>query len=440
MNKVFLTTLLLIFLISFVSAESTQLFVGGDDANVGTTSSRFYFPTGGGEFQGAGQFATQRVCYVPTTGFFHDLKIKQAAGPGTQVDFTRSRSWTIRVAGVDTLLRCSVIENETECDETYFKAFVNVGDAVSLRTRGFFGAAANDVGGRIDWSVKFTSSDLNNASFYCSNSVGGIIGNPTDFVNFAGIHNTGGSADIDDAQFLITDDEFHTAKNMFVHIGTAPATDTNRTFTFMDNGGATTMSCTILAGEQSCINDTNRISIGLGDELSIRATQMGNPITTTVQASVVFESTTPNLFMLSSPSDEAAPNNSTRFGYVSTGDNEWEAVEATTQLMGSNLGGFQVNITRMRARFEVSPGFGNSWTLDARKNGVTQFSCTTSGFSTLCPAIGDFSVGETDLLSVRLTPSSNPTASQLIFTLQGQLIPPKRTVLYAGKIYGAKIY
>jgi len=274
---------------------------------------------GGGEFQGATEFPAQRICYAAANGFFSDLKIKQAAGPGTQPDLTRFRQWTVRVNNVNTLLSCRVVENGTECEDTYFKAFVNVDDSILLTTSGFGGASANDVGGRIDWSMKFTSTDGNNTSFYCGNSAQGVIGSTTMHIPFTGIQNFGGSADIDHAQMLITDDEFHTAKNMVVHLTTAPGIDNNRTFTFL-GGGSSSMTCMIKDLETSCINDTNRISIGVASEISIRGVSQGVPASSEIQVSVGIESTTPNLFMLPASSDELAVNVGTRFGYVSTGD------------------------------------------------------------------------------------------------------------------------
>lgn len=153
-----------------------------------------------------------------------------------------------------------------------------------------------------------------------------------------------------------------TIKSLYVELGTAPGTDTSRTFTVTVNAAdtniTTTISNTAIAGSDT----SNTAAIAQGQSLEITSTMSGTPAASTVLISIVFLSGTADVFPLFTVSSSAyAVDGSSNYHGLS-GRVAHNATESTAWVYVGSTMVFSI------AFFYLSgtPGTGTSYTLTFR--------------------------------------------------------------------------
>jgi len=202
---------------------------------------------------------------------------------------------------------------------------------------------------------------------------------------------------------------------MYVEIAVAPSTGTSWTFSVMVNGTASSLSCSVLAGNLTSNDTIDSLSINSGDSLSIRAlTSATSPVTTgTTKISFLVSSATTTSLIMSGNANNVATN-STIYLQVQ-GDGVVNATETNTESTIPTPG----TISNLYVALNGTTGTG-TYVVTLMKNGSTTLLVATvlAGASTANNTINSISVVAGDVVSWQIVTSATATGRVLKISAQ----------------------
>lgn len=358
---------------------------------------------------------TARYHVVPSAGTFRNLRVKLASA-------LSSGSWAISlyVNGSASTLTLTADNSGTTFSDTTHSVSVSAGDRVCIQSVPSSPNAAKTA----QMSVEYESSTSNTVMISgCS----GATDMPASAAAYYLPIYSPGNESTESTVYAVMPCA-GTVKHLYVYLETAPGSTYTRTFAICKNGSTTGgASVTYTGSEYQGKSDTSTsaLSIAQYDTLSIKATSSSASVAATkVQFGFVFQPTTDGQFVIpfagyygTNLSTTAARYGPLVAAYVTF---------STAYLAYDNiLGHSDFQITGVTAKLTGDPSPGQ-YAFDLRENdansspqlqvAVTSGNTTASASATVTPS--DF--GSLQWMS---TPSSSPTARQVIISYIGYIAP-----------------
>jgi len=207
-----------------------------------------------------------------------------------------------------------------------------------------------------------------------------------------------------------------TIRNLYFSVDTAPGVGKSWTVVLRKNGANTGLTVTISDANTNATDSTHSMSFVAGDLLSLAITPSGTP---TAFASHHWDMECNASGQPIIGGNGNTPSTSSANFSVLQGGNPvtWTVTENKMKIICPTAG----TLSNLYARLSGSPNTGTSYTLTVRVNGDTVLATTISDTNTTNSNTTDtVSVAAGDALSMKVTPTSTPTARSvwwgLLFT------------------------
>lgn len=325
-----------------------------------------------------------------------NLSITLATAPDNGAG-TQSWAATVFVNGSSTALTCTVSEASKTCTDSTDVISLVRGDTVAVKMV----SAGTPLNSTMSGYIKKTVVDDNRID---------PIGYPTNTgtlatgaTNYFSLFSKGITATENQTQFVIP--VAGIIRNMYVLLSTNPGGGKSYAITLRDNAVDTLLTCTVSgASATSCQDMAHPISVAAGDLISISSVPSGTPTAASISVGAIFESSNPNVFIMSTCTSSGTLSNSVT-NYLST---QSAAVAVTTNL---NAALFPANyyINSLAAHVFTAPNNGagtQSYTFTVRDQ--------TNGNNSL----GTCAISETSTDCTHTTPLTALTASDFIIGTQ----------------------
>ena len=227
---------------------------GAATAYVGVSAGR-------GEVWNTSEIRVRQV--MPVAGMFDYLRVKTVDPGGSG----QSRAFTLRKAGSDTALTCTVNTGSTLAADTTHTVSVAAGDLVSLKQVASATAAASSP---ISWVARFTAANTNEFPLLWGASTGAGAGTTrySPIQGDAAVQTTEAFA-----QSVIPTPG--TLSNLYVALDANQATS-GQTVTLFLNGVATGLTCTVSSGAATANDTTHNVAVVAGDLVSLEWNNAGS--------------------------------------------------------------------------------------------------------------------------------------------------------------------
>lgn len=377
----------------------------GSTPPLGSTS---YAPlqSGGGS---AWAVETRNQQVMPCAGTFDRLRVK-CVDPGGAA---QSRAFTVRKAGADTTLTCTVSTGATTAADLTNSFAVAAGDLVAVSCTSSAGAAASTPA---DWLLRFTAANANEYPLLWGSAAGAAAG-ATRYSPVQG----DGAVQTTEAAAQCVMPTGGTLSNLYVALDANMAA-AGQAVTLYLNGSPTALTCTVASGAATA-SDTDAghaVAVAAGDTVSLQWVNSGSNAPRP-RAGIKFAPTTDGESVALAGASGGTVNQSlTRYQSAPSGTT-WTGTESARQFLVPAC-----EVRKLYAR--AAPASGQTAAFMVRKNTAdTAVTCTVTGTAT---AADDTTHTDTtadgDVLAVRLVTGAT----------SGTVTPQAGLVLYVAPAAG----
>lgn len=335
---------------------------------------------------------TNRRNVIAIAGTLSKLSIQLSTNPGA------GNTWefTLMQNGTATNLDCVIGNTDTACQDVAHTITVAAGDGLSLRA-----ISSKTLSGFIaKWNLNFASTTAAETPWMNSNTVAGnAVFNGINGVN----NNEVTQADVKSIIAVPG-----TVKNLYVTLGAAPGAGTSRTITVQKGGISQTLACTVSDANTTCSDTSNSFSVVAGDWVTTTQTTSGAPSASTSGEGLDFVATTDGQFVTTAENDSGISGaGTTDYMPVNAQDYFKTTLESDVSQVTS-LGTMQT----IYAEVGTAPSAGNSDVFTLNVAGVASpLTCTIANTATTCNASVNASMGNGDLVSVKVTTTAGAASA-----------------------------
>lgn len=299
-----------------------------------------------------GTTETQFRSPLPMDGFIGDLYVKLATAPGA----TKSRSFTIFINGVATLVKCTVSGTNTTANDLTHKIQVKPGDLISIAARPS-GTPSSTSG--VYWGVSYRNITAGETAI-----VGGMNSTLTTVQRYNSLQ--GGSTWAANLpNFAAPMPTSGTFKNMYIALETATGAAKSRTLALNVNGSDSALTVTI-TNASSGSDTSHTVSVSAGDKVAFNhASTSGSPATTRMGWSCVFVPDTAGEFPVLSGTDSQPSTSATRYFMLQTNANGWDSAESDQEILIP----ITATAQKMRSYVTGAPGGSGQYNFTLRVEG-----------------------------------------------------------------------
>lgn len=402
MKKLLLLTVIIALLpLQLFAAEG--LYGGSNGSNMSTTVENFL------SFGGASPPTTvvnNSLSEAPFGGTMSNLYVQLAVAPGAGT----SRTFTVKIAGSNTSITCTIADTATTCNDLTHSASFNAGDQIIMDAT-LSGAVVTTA---LEFSVRVAPTLSGDIMFTNRLTGGPTVSGTSSFDDLTSM--TYNTLEGSTTQPIAVPGVFDL---MRYHSPTNAGASSVVTLTLRQNFADSSLTCAVTgtgAGGTLCTDTTHSVAAVAGDLLDWKdAVSVGATLVTTHTLSMRFRPTDPTITtVLTSGSNNTAEVGAARY-YSISGERAPSSLVNIAQTQG--IIPFP---TRLRSFYATTtaPGVGNSKPFIINVNGVdTGATCTVSGTAQNCSWQGVLPLNQGDLVTIKGNPSAGSVMGQPEFSM-----------------------
>lgn len=319
-----------------------------------TDGSTEYVPVQASNYKSATEVDTEEL--VGSAGNLNSFRVKLTVAPGAGT----SRTFVIRINGVDTALTVTVSNTDTTGYVASTVA-VSAGDKLTIKST----MSGTPAAARLDCATTYTGTTAAESLVLGGSRNLSLASDTTTRYNaatWAGAANWGTT----ETDFVCVVPTGGTIKKLYVALATAPTVGSSRTFTLMLNGAATALTVTISGTDTTGNDTTHTFAVVAGDKLTMRSEGAVTPAATVnVRWGSVFLATTDGESLL--------------MGNVSASDPTVTDVRYSAIAGHSSISATEANLAQLTEAVTISKFYvvmastpvSGSYTFDVRVNSAS---------------------------------------------------------------------
>ncbi len=388
-----------------------QILIAGHRDNITTNGYSQLQTTAKPAGNGWDATELRSINVVSSAGDFKNLRFRLVNAPGVG----NSRTFTLRINGVDTDLTLTISNTDTQGSNTSDIVSVSAGDYVSIGTTSSGSPASSSAA----WSTIFDGTTSKESLVLGGSAVDFSIDGGETFYN----HIFGGA--VGETSLVHVNQIIPTAgiaKKFYIKLSTAPGSGENATFTVIKNDVEQSLGVTISDAATTGNDTSDTISFSSGDKISLKIVASAGCATFRYGSGFTFLSDVDGESLILGGTGESISANNTEYAALALGPfhfADFSTVESSSYVLGQST-----TLRKFYLELSVAPGVGKSRTFTVRQNGVdTDLEIVISGNGTTGSyTSSDLTISNFDYLTLKTVPSGTPASTDVYWGVVGTTV------------------